>query len=190
MKHIKRLFRQSKWKRVFAENTVVEHDKFFYKTPSIVGKKLFHDTSCPYDNNRESYELIREKFGKDFHVAVTEILQDKEYGVIIKQEKISGSILSKKDLLNTNIQKDLVHLLDINKKLWKERGLFLDILGTDCLYKPFHLHNLMLHQNSLVLFDFGLLNKNASNVFFRFFSHLFFHVQCFWIEKIILPKQK
>jgi hypothetical protein len=73
--------------------------------------------------------------------------------------------------------------------MWKEKWLFLDILGTDCIFHPTSLHNLMIYKGHIYLFDFWLLDKNANSIIFRFFSRLFFHMQCFWIEKVLISKK-
>lgn len=186
LKHIKKLFKKNKFTRAFAENIVVEYENYFYKTPNISGKYLFYKWVDPYDSIHDSFKIIENTFWKKCKIAPTKIHRDKEFSCIIKQEKLNGNILSKQDLKDPIIKKEIRELLKLNKKLWKKTWLFLDILWTDCIFHPTSLHNLMIYKGHIYLFDFWLLDKNANSVIFRFFSKLFFHLQCFWIEKILI----
>ena len=125
---VKKLFKDYGLSRPLAENMVIEYNNFFYKTPNITGKYLFHNGEQSFEKNKQNYELIKKYFSHSCKIADTEFFEDPEYGCISKQEKIPGKIMCIKDLQDPNIQKEIIQLLEDNKKLWKNTGLFLDIL--------------------------------------------------------------
>lgn len=185
---IKKGFKQNWFKRLFSENIVIEHKNFFYKTPNISWKYLFHKWKCPYKSIKKDYNLIKQIFWNDFIVVNTKIIKDIDITYIIKQKKITWKILSNKDLNNNKIKNKLLLILYLNKKLWKEKWVFLDILWTDALYSPFKLHNLMIKDGTIYIFDFWFLNKNSYSFTFKIFSIFFYYLQLFWIEKILLRR--
>lgn len=185
---IKDLIKQNSKKRIFAENIVVEHNNYFYKSPHFSWKYFFYNWKNAYKSVKESYDIIKTYFWNDFNITKTKFYEDKELHYIIKQEKINWDLINFKKIKDIKIKDQISLLLEINKNLWKEKWLFLDILWTEALYNPFTLHNLIINNNEIYIFDFWFLDKNSSNIAFKWFSILFYYLQLFWIEKVLLKK--
>jgi hypothetical protein len=80
--------------------------------------------------------------------------------------------------LNNDILKNRFNLMvEINKKLWKEKWYSLDFLWAQIFYKPFKLHNLLIKDNEIYLFDFWLLNKNSNSLLVKYLSPIWYHLQ-------------
>lgn len=187
LEKVKKLLKENKRSRPLAENIVIEYNNHFYKAPNYSAKYLFYKWIDSYSFVKKSYQLLKEKFWDDFKIVETQIFKDKNFQYIIKQKKIEGRILEKKDLKEKIVKEKIEHLLKKNKALWKKQWFFLDILGTESLYNPSKMHNIFICENKdLYIFDFWLLNKNAKSYTFRFFSYLFYFIQSFWLEKILL----
>lgn len=185
---IKKILLKNKFKRILWENIVVEYENFFYKTPNFAWKYLFYKWINAYEFITNIIKILEENFWNDFYIVKTEIIQDEKLKYIIKQEKINNSkILTKKNLKEKEIKDKIKLLLEKNKKIWKEKWFFLDMLWTDSFFAPFSIHNILIDdKNKLYIFDFWVLNKNANCYIFKFFSYLFYYLQIFWLEKVLL----
>ncbi len=183
---IKKLLKKIPIRRFFAENRVVEYKNFFYKCPNITWKYLFYRNKDAYKAIEHSYEITKKYFWKDFDIAKTEIYRDENLLYIIKQEKIHWEILSPKFFKNIEIKNKTLLFLEINKKLWEQEWLFLDVLWTEVILNPFKMHNLVIKWDQIFIFDFWFINRKSSRWFFRYFSTVIYYLQVFWLEKVLL----
>jgi len=190
-KEIEKLLLKNQRSRLIAENIVVEYNNHFYKSPNFSGEFLFYKWVCPFTCLHKSYKILKEYFWDDFEIVDTHIYKDDYLSYIIKQEKIKWRALNKNDFSDEEIKRKFLKLIKINKKMWKKEGLFLDILWTDFLIKPFSIHNIFICENKkLYIFDFGLLNKKANSYIFRFVSYFFYNLQLFWIKVLFFLSDK
>jgi len=86
------------------------------------------------------------------------------------------------DLKAPYIKDKMAQIIVRNQLFWEEQGRYLDILGTDILWNPHEIHNLILQKNKIVIFDFGILNKRSRNPFFRMLSYFFYFIQMGYIK--------
>ena len=169
----------------------IEYDNYFYKSPNFSWEFLFYKWISPYDNVIDNYVTLKKYFSNDFEIVSTLIFKDKDLSYIIKQKKIIWRVLNKNDFNDNQIKDNFLKLIKINKQMWKNEGLFLDILWTDILFKPFSVHNIFTCDNKKIyIFDFWLLNKNANNYLFRFISYFFYYFQLFWIKVLFFLSDK
>lgn len=184
---VKKLLLKNQKSRILAENIVIEDKWCFYKSPNFSGQFLFYKWVCPYEFVNKSYNLLKKYFWNDFQIVDSDIYKDNDLYYIIKQKKINWRMLHKKDFKDSDIKKSFEKLLEINEKIWKKEGMFLDILWTDVIFKPLYIHNLFICKDKkLYIFDFWLLNKNAKSFIFRILSYLFYYLQKFWIKNLLL----
>ncbi len=178
IKKIIEIKKQKRSFRIFWENFVFEHEGYFYKIPNIVAKTIFYNWKNSFEEVKKSYNLIKKYFWKDFLIPETKIIEYKPWSYLIKQKKIPQEFLTKK-LLKENIilQEKFKKLMYINEQMWEKEGYFLDITWTDFIYKSNTLHNLMVFQKEICIFDFWLLNKNDKSKIFRFVSKVSYEIQ-------------
>jgi len=181
--NVKKMFEKNRYKRIFWECIVVEHDNCFYKTPNYTWK-MVHSWKDKYKCVVNSVDLIKKYFSKICKITETEITKNDECHYIIKQKKIHGDILKFSDFKNEIIRKKMTEILKINKQLWKKEWYFLDLFWTDVFFK-LKVSNLILYKNDIYIFDFWLLNKNSKNYFFRFLSYIFYYLQIFLLDILI-----
>lgn len=146
--------------RLLGENFILKEGETYYKMPSIVGKYLFYKNIDSYEKARENLEIIKKYFWKVLEIADTEIIKNTDSHYIIKQKAINGEKLTKKMLEKRPIlYAKFKKLILINEIMWEKENFFLDILGTDFAHDPFTIHNLIVVENEIFLFDFWLLEK-------------------------------
>lgn len=160
-----------------SENIVIEYDDYFYKTPNPIIKSIVYKGEIPFDYLSLSHEIIKEYFWDICNISETEIFNDKDFWFIIKQNKIEWKVFSKDDLKNNILKNKLRLTFEINKKLWEEKWYSLDFLWAQILYKPFCLHNLIVKNDEICLFDFWLLNKNANCFLVRYIFIIVYFLQ-------------
>jgi len=182
--NVKLLFKKEKFKRIFWENIVVYDEWYFYKTLNRLWK-IMHPRKNRFNNIKNNIDIIKEYFWNICEIADTEIIPDEEYLYIIRQQKINWNILKISNLKNKEIKESFIKIMNINIKLWKEKWYFLDIFWTDVLLNFFYIHNLMLYNWNIYIFDFWLLNRNSTNPFFRFVSLCFYYIQILFFKLII-----
>lgn len=174
------LLRKVKYKRFFSENMVVLHKGYYYKTLSFWGK-LMHKS----ENYPESIEHTLKRITKYFwHLCMIvpiEIYIDETYSYIIKQKQIPWEILHIRHLFSPYIREILYKILDQNDQFWKQEGKYLDILGMSIFLKPTCIHNIILYNNTLYLFDFWVLNKQSPFFFFKILSYVFYFLQKYYL---------
>lgn len=162
-----------------SENIVIEYNDYFYKTPNPFVKKIIYKDTHPREYLNISYEIIKYYFWNICNIAETEILNDNEFWFIIKQNKIEWKVFSKEDLKNNLLKNNLNFIFEANKKLWEEKWYSLDFLWAQIFYKPFNLHNLIIRNNEIYLFDFWFLNKNSNSIFVKYLSFIWYYFQKF-----------
>ena len=190
-KKIIELKKEKKSFRIFWENFVFEHEWYFYKMPNVVAKTIFYYGKNSFEEVKKTFEIIKKYFWEDFLIPDTKIVQYKEGSYVIKQKKIDGKFLSKSILReNKKIKKDFEKLMLINEKMKEETGLFLDILWTDFMYNPNSIHNLMVFNDEIVLFDFWLLDTNSEGKIFKFVSKIAYGVQTKIINTFFVKYKK
>jgi hypothetical protein len=116
--------------------------------------------------------VIQKYFGPLAHIPKTEVLKDESWHYIIKQKSISWKQLSRKMLEeNPKLLSKFKRLIIANEIMWLKEWVFLDLLGSDIVTHPQTIHNLITDWENIYIFDFWLLQKNSSSIFFRYFSH-------------------
>jgi len=80
---IKDLLRKNSTKRIFAENIVIEHNNYFYKTPNFSWKYFFYNWKNAYKEVKENHDIIKTYFWEHFKVTNTEFYQDEDLLYII-----------------------------------------------------------------------------------------------------------
>ena len=183
---IKALAKTKKNFRVFWENFVFSDEKYFYKIPNFTGKMIFYKDINSYDALKNNFNLIKEFFWEHSIIAETDILKDwKQY--IIKQKKIKGEILKIKDLQKKEkLKKSFSKIMKQNQKMWEKHWVYLDILGTDFILDPRKVHNIMTDWENLFLFDFWVINKNATDPTIKIINKFLYKLQKEVIKKLKL----
>lgn len=187
IERIKKIFAKNPNYRALWENIVCKDGKYYYKTPWVVWKILFYWRMSSHKEIKRSIETIKEYFWEHCHVVHTQIIKDHDGNYILKQKEVDGELISK-HLLHSNptLKKNFETLMAQSEKMWREKGLFLDILGTDFFYKPTYIHNLMTDGEDIYIFDFGLLDGNSKNPLFYIVSHIFYRFQSTMVHKHFL----
>lgn len=181
---VKECLLKEKHKRFFWENIVIQKDDFFYKTLNRMWK-IMHHWENKYKSVVENIELIEEYFWNICEIAETEVIKDEDFFYIIKQKKLNWNILKFRDLKHKKVKNKMIEIMKINNIFWKEKWLFLDIFWTDVLFKPHSIHNLMIDDDKIFIFDFWLLNKNSPVIIFRILSYFFYYLQNFLFKILI-----
>lgn len=162
--------RKFSW-RILWENFVFEEDGNFYKMPTFLAKNVIYKKADSYEKVKSAREIITQYFWALTKIPNTEIYRDEKGNYVIKQEKISGEKLTKKMMQeNPKLLSKFKRLIIANEVMWEQKGVFLDLLGSDIVTQPNTIHNLLTNWENIYVFDFGLLEKASKNIFFRYFS--------------------
>jgi len=157
--------------RILWENFVFSEWNHFYKMPTALYKKTMYRHSDSYEKVVDALLLIKKYFWPIVTIPNTQVLKDREWNYVIKQEKISWEKITKKILKeNPKLLSKFARIVIANEIMWKEQWFFLDILGSDIVKHPNTIHNLFTNWEEIFIFDFGLLEKSSKNVVFRYFS--------------------
>lgn len=181
---VKEIFYKKKSKRLLWENIVIEYWNYYYKTLSKFWKFMYK-WEKKYSNLLKYKKIIEENFWDICEIAETEIIKDPEFHYIIKQKTLEWKIMEVSDLKDENIQKKFKIIIKRNKDFWNKKWYFLDLFWTDMFFSPFKIHNLIVCNWEIYIFDFWLLNKNSKNKAFRITTYFFYLIQSFLIFIIL-----
>lgn len=158
--------------RLLGENFVFKEGNHYYKMPTFLAKNTMYRKTDSYEKIISALEIITTYFGPLTKIPKTKIFRDERNHYVIKQRSISGEKLTKKHLReNPKLLSKFRRLIIANEIMWQQEGVFLDLLGSDIITKPNTIHNLLTDNKEIFIFDFGLLEKNASNnTFYKYFS--------------------
>lgn len=175
MKEIERIQKLRKGKfswRILWENFVFQDSENYYKMPTALAKNVMYRKSNSYEKICDSMRIVQKYFWPLTKIPKTEVLKQKDGHYIIKQKNISGKKLTKKNMEeNPELLSKFRRLVIANEVMWMKEGVFLDLLWSDIISHPKTIHNLLTDGKNIYVFDFGLLEKKSSNMFFRYFSH-------------------
>jgi hypothetical protein len=169
--------------RLLWENFVFFYKWNYYKMPSFIWKQIFYKKNDSHQQAIKNFELIKKYFWKVIKIADTKILKNSDWHYIIKQKKIEGSILEKKDLENNYLLlSQFKKIIIINEIFWKNEGVYLDLLWSDFALKPNKIHNLITDWKNIYIFDFWLFEKKPKSYIFMLFSRVATRIQILVIK--------
>ncbi len=159
-----------KWWKRFWEHSVFRVGEYFYKQRSFLGKRIMTQTDNACQEAKESYERIASAFWDICEIIPIEIKEIWDDNYMIQQKAFEWEPLSLKHLQgNSQLQHTLAQILEINKKLWQEEWIYLDLLGSDFIFNRSVIHNLFTDGEKIYIFDFGLLKNTSKTMsWFRF----------------------
>jgi len=158
--------------RLLWENFVFCEGNNFYKMPTFLARNVMYRKTDSYEKVCDSMRVIKKFFWPLTKMPKTQILKDKQWHYIIKQSSISWEKLTRKILESSPaLLSKFKRLVIANEIMWMKEWVFLDLLGSDIITHPQTIHNLLTDGKDIYVFDFGLLEKSSSNMFFRYFSH-------------------
>ena len=178
---VKKLFLSRRYNRILWENIVVKHKTIFYKTLNFFWK-VMNPWKNKYEKIKKNIYLIKRYFNTTCRIAPSVVIKDDVFIYIIKQKKVDWEIMKFSDLDNIEVREKLKEIMRINKVFWEEEGLFLDLFWTDIILKPYLIHNLILHEKNIYIFDFWLLDRKSENIIFKLLSHTFYNLQMFLLK--------
>lgn len=175
-----------KWKfswRLLGENFVFRDGKSYYKMPTFLARNLMYRKNDSYEKVCDSMRIIQKYFWALTKIPKTIVHRDSDGHYVIEQKIICGEKLSKKTLKKSpELLSKFKRLVIANEIMWMKEWVFLDLLGSDYITHPQTIHNLLTDGKEIYVFDFWLLEKKSSSVFFRHFSHFAQRTQL-WLVK-------
>jgi len=186
MKEAQRIQKLRKWKfswRILWENFVFQNNGYFYKMPTFLAKNIMYRKNDSYEKVCDGMRIIQKYFWPLTKIPKTELLKQKDGNYIIKQKSISGEKLTKKLMEhNPTLLSKFKRLVIANEIMWMKEWVFLDLLWSDIVTHPQTIHNLLTDGEDIYIFDFGLLEKQSTNTFFRYFSHFWTKLQLLFMK--------
>jgi hypothetical protein len=172
---IRDIQKMRKWKfswRLLWENFVFRDAEHFYKMPTFLAKNIMYRKNDSYEKVVDAMRILKTYFWPLAQIPKTQILKDSSGHYVIKQKSIPWDKLTRKMLEdNPKLLSKFKRLIIANEIMWLKEWVFLDLLGSDIVTHPQTIHNLLTDGENIYVFDFGLLEKNSKNIFFRYFSH-------------------
>lgn len=170
--------------RLLGENFVFHDGEHYYKMPTFLAKNTLYRKNNSHEKVKEAHRIIEKYFWALTKIPTTKIYCDEGNNYVIKQRKINGEKLSKKQLRdNPKLLSKFKRLIIANELMWEKEGVFLDLLWSDIIAHPNTIHNLITDGEYIYVFDFGLLEKKSKNIFYKYFSKFWTWFQLQFLKK-------
>lgn len=169
--------------RILGENFVFTDGESYYKMPTFLAKNVMYRKNDSYEKVCEGLETIKKYFWPLTKIPETKIHEDASWHYVIEQKKIAWEKLTRKILEHSpELLSKFRRLIIANEIMRTQEGVFLDLLWSDIVSHPQTIHNLLTDGKDIYIFDFGLLESESKNIFFRYFSHFGKRLQLTFIK--------